>query len=77
MTYSTENIAIAGALKLCGHQIESIQVEGKRATFHFSESAAGDAMAIQMGTRLVDAIQFHQELRRLSGLAKTMSNRAQ
>ena len=73
MSYNTDNIAVAAALRLNGHVIENIQVNGRKATFCFDESVRDLANEIQMGNKLVDAISFHHELRRLSGLAKTMS----
>lgn len=73
MSYNTDNIAVAAALRLNGLVIENIQINGRKATFCFSESARDLANEIQMGTKLVDAISFHHELRRLSSLARTMS----
>ena len=72
MTYHTDNIAVAAALKINGYSIESVQVDFKKATFHFSPEAEAAAIEIQLGKKLVDAIQFHQEIRRLSGLARSM-----
>jgi hypothetical protein len=73
MTYTTDNIAIASALRSLGHTIDKITVDGRRATFIFASDVVDLANEIQLGTRLVDAISFHQELRRLSGLAKSMA----
>jgi hypothetical protein len=73
MTYQTDNIAVAGALRTLGHTITNITVDGRRATFYFNSDAIDVAHDIQIGSQLVDAISFHQELRRLSGLAKSMS----
>lgn len=73
MTYETDNIAVAAALRVYGHQIIEIEVVGRRATFVFSDSVIKDATEINLGTKLVDAISFHEQIRRLSGLAKSMS----
>jgi hypothetical protein len=77
MSYNTDNIAIAAALRVYGHQIQQVEIEGRRATFIFNSSVEGEAEDIHMGRKLVDAISFHQELRRLSGLAKSMSQKAE
>lgn len=76
MTYATNDIAIATALKINGFSIESIDIDFKKATFHFIDAAEPIALEIQLGQRLVDAIQFHQELRRLSALARSMTKSA-
>ena len=73
MTYQTDNIAVAAALRSLGHTISDITVDGRRATFIFSGDVQEIANDIQIGSQLVDAISIHQELRRLSGLAKSMS----
>lgn len=73
MTYATDDIAIAAALKMNGFSIEFVDIDMRRATFHFDKSATALAMEIQLGQKLVDAIQFHQELRRLSALARSMT----
>jgi hypothetical protein len=76
MTYTTDNIAIAAALRLNGYQIKNITLSGRKASFHFSAECKQDALDIQLGKVLVDAISFHQELRHLSALAKSMSEAA-
>jgi hypothetical protein len=73
MTYQTADIAVAAALRSLGHSITNITVEDRRATFSFAGDSSKLASEIQIGSQLVDAISFHQELRRLSGLAKSMS----
>lgn len=73
MTYQTDNIAVAAALRSLGHSITNITVDGRRATFIFSDDVHQLANEIQIGSQLVDAISLHQELRRLSGLAKSMA----
>ncbi len=72
MTYTTDDIAIAAALRQFGHPLKHITVVGKRAHFHFDESVEPEAIKIQLGEKLVDALRFHNEVRRLSGLARTM-----
>jgi uncharacterized protein YuzE len=76
MSYQTDNIAVAAALRSLGHQIVEITSKGRIATFEFSAASQAVANEIQMGTKLVDAISMHQELRRLSGLARSMANNA-
>lgn len=73
MSYQTTNIAVAAGLKSLGHRINNIEVNGRIATFFFPEESRELAMQIELGDLLVDAIRFHQELRRLSGLARSMS----
>ena len=73
MSYQTDNIAVAAALRSLGHQIVEITSKGRIATFEFSSDTQTVANEIQMGTKLVDAISMHQELRRLSGLARSMA----
>lgn len=77
MTYSTDNIAIASALRMSGHEILNITLAGRKATFHFRDTAKADALDIQLGKKLVDAISFHQEIRHLSSLAKAMAESLQ
>ncbi len=72
MTYKTDNIAIASALRTFGYIINEIQINGRKATFIFDDEAVEAANHIYQGSRLVDALTFHQELRRLSSLAKSM-----
>jgi hypothetical protein len=75
MTYKTDNIAIAAALRVFGHNVDNIEIDGRKGTFCFTndidevEKIAND---IQLGKKLVDALHFHNELRRLAGLVKTM-----
>lgn len=76
MSYQTDNIAIAAALSTFRHRIQELQPIGRRAKFVFEDSAEPDALEIHMGRKLVDAINFHEELRRLSGLARSMSHQA-
>lgn len=71
-TYHTDNIAVAAGLRLNGFVIEKVEINGKKATFIFSDLAAQTAHELTMGMKLVDAILFHNELRRLSGLARSM-----
>jgi hypothetical protein len=73
MSYYTDNIAIAAALKVHGYQISQIEIDGRRATFIFDDNAKEDASKIHLGTKLVDAISFHEQIRRLSGLARSMT----
>lgn len=75
MDYTTDNIAISAALKLLGHEIIHIEVEVKRASFVFNETAKDDAQKILLGKISVEPISFHQEVRRLSAIARSMSNR--
>lgn len=76
MSYQTDNIAIAAALRTHGHTIQEINVVGRRAVFTFDNSAQADANDISSGAKLVSALIFHEQIRRLSGLAKSMSNQA-
>lgn len=73
MTYHTTHIAVAAGLRSLGHKVEKIEVTGRLATFFFSAEASEIALLIESGDTLVDAIRFHQELRRLSGLARSMA----
>ena len=73
MTYETDNIAVAAALRLYGHTIQEIEITGRRARFIFKEDAHADATDVNLGRKQVDAISFHEQIRRLSGLAKSMS----
>lgn len=73
MSYDTSNIAVAAGLRSTGHAIERITVNGRMATFYFDDACREAAGKIEMGQMLVDAIRFHQELRRLSGLARSMA----
>lgn len=73
MSYHTTNIAVAAGLRSLGHKLEKIHVEGRLATFFFSQESGLVALEIESGDTLVDAIRFHQELRRLSGLARSMA----
>ena len=70
--YYTDNIAVAAGLRLNGFVIQKVEISGKKATFIFDELAAPIAHELTMGMKLVDAILFHNELRRLSGLARSM-----
>lgn len=72
MTYDTEDIAVAAALRYFGHAITKIEIVGKRATFKFNDTVEDDAIKVQLGEKLVDAISFHREVRRLSGLVRSM-----
>ena len=76
MAYKTDDIAVASALRSYGHKITEIEVHGRRATFIFDSSVEDEAMQIQVGKKLVDALLFHEQLRRLSGLARSMSTQA-
>ena len=71
-TYHTDNIAVAAGLRLNGFVIQKVEINGKKATFVFDDMAAPIANEISLGIKLVDAILFHNELRRLSGLARSM-----
>lgn len=73
MTYKTDNIAIASALRTQGHIIKEIQINGRKATFIFEDNASEVAQGIYQGTILIDALTFHQELRRLASLARSMA----
>jgi len=73
MTYSSSNIAVVAGLRSLGHNIARITMDGRIATFHFETDCSDEALKIEMGKILVDAIRFHQELRRLSGLARSMT----
>jgi hypothetical protein len=75
MTYDTDDIAVAAALRYFGYAITKIEIVGKRATFKFQDTAEGDAIKVQLGEKLVDAISFHREVRRLSGLVRSMVTR--
>lgn len=75
MTYDTDNIAIAAGLRTVGHSLSHIKMDGRKATFSFDSSVQDLANQIFEGKIKVDAITFHNELRRLSGLAKTMTER--
>jgi hypothetical protein len=76
MSYHTDHIAVAAALRTLGFQISEITTKGRIATFSFPDAASQVANEIQLGSKLVDAISLHQELRRLSGLARTMAANA-
>lgn len=73
MTYATNNIAVATALKVYGFKIDNISMTGRLATFHFEESAKNVAHQITLGNKTVEPIAFHAELRRLSTLARAMA----
>lgn len=72
MTYDTDNIAIAAGLRSLGHSVDHIKMEDRKATFSFDASVKETAGNIYNGSIKVDAITFHNELKRLAGLAKSM-----
>lgn len=75
MSYNTDNIAIAAVLRLNNFSINKIEINGKKAMFIFDDAASQLAHEVNIGSKLVDALAFHQELRRLSGLARSMTQR--
>lgn len=76
MSYRTDNIAVAAALRTYGHKFVEIEVHGRRATFVFESDVEDEAMQIQIGKRQVDALSFHEQIRVLSSLARSMSIQA-
>jgi hypothetical protein len=72
MTYDTDDIAVAAALRHFGHPILHIDIIGKRAKFKFPSESEAEAVKIQLGEKLVDALRFHNEVRRLTVLVRSM-----
>lgn len=66
MEYRTTDIVLAACLKLFGHLMESIEVEGRRGTFVFVDVPDGFIRDFNCGKIQVDPVSFHGMLRQLT-----------
>jgi hypothetical protein len=73
MSYHTDNLTVAAALQCLGHLIARIELAGRKATFFFKEDLTQLALQIEMDNQRVPPMRMHQEVRRLSSLARTMA----
>ena len=73
MSYHTDNLTVAAALVSLDKTVAKIEVRGRKATFYFAEDLSAIALEIEMDRKLVRPMRLHQEIRRLSSLAKSMA----
>jgi hypothetical protein len=73
MSYHTNNLTVAAALLTLGHELVHMELKGRQATFFFETDLSELALKIEMDSQLIRPIRLHQEIRRLSGLARSMA----
>jgi hypothetical protein len=66
MEYRTTDIVLAACLKMSGHAMDSIEVEGRRGTFVFINVPGEFIKDFNCGKIQVDPVSFHSMLRQLS-----------
>lgn len=70
--FRTVDITLAATLVSSGFQLQDIVVEGKQGTFLFGLVPANTITNFYAGNLLVDPINFHTNLKRLSARVKDL-----
>lgn len=71
-TYKTPDIVLAASLKVCGFDLDSIELNGNKGIFVFNEVDKDFLMDFDLGKVVVEPVTFNNTIKQLTTSVRRM-----
>ncbi len=71
-TYKTPDIVLAASLKVCGFDLDSIELNGNKGIFVFNDVDKGFLIDFDLGKVVVEPVTFNNTIKQLTTSVRRM-----